>query len=255
MGILDGKTVLVTGIFTENSIAFSSAELAQREGATLIFSGFGRRKKITETIVKRLPQPGPVIELDVTNQTDLDSLAERLSAHVDHLDGMVHCISASKPEAVGDGFLTADWSDLSTSLQISGSSLQAVTKACLPLLSAGSSIVGVTLDGTPVWPIYGWAGVAKATYESTNRYLAHHLGARGIRSNLVACGPLNNFTMQSIENIGTTDDVWENRAPLGWDRNDAGPVARAVVALLSDWFPATTGEILHVDGGYHVMGM
>lgn len=255
MGMLDGKTVLVTGIFTERSIAYAAAELAQREGASLIFTGFGRRSKITQKIVQRLPFPGPVLELDATSQEDLDSLHSRVLEYANSLDGIIHCISASKPEAVGPGFMTADWDDLSTSLQISGASLQSVTKACLPVLNDKASIVGVTLDGTPVWPIYGWAGVAKATYESTNRYLAYHLGQRKIRTNLVACGPLDNFTVAAIDGIESTDGVWESRAPLGWDRTDLGPVAKAVVALLSDWFPATTGEIIHVDGGYHVMGM
>jgi meromycolic acid enoyl-[acyl-carrier-protein] reductase len=255
MGLLTDKTILVTGVLTEQSIAYAAAAYAQQEGAKLIFSSFGRRKKITEAIVRRLPFPGAVVELDVTNEDDLDSLTARLGEHTASLDGIIHCISASKPEAVGENFMSARWDDLSTSLRVSGSSLQAVTQACLPMLSDGASIVGVTLDGTPVWPIYGWAGVAKSTYEATSRYMAYHLGQRRIRTNLIACGPLTNFTMQAIENIDSTENVWEDRAPLGWDRSDLLPVAKAAVALLSDLFPATTGEIIHVDGGYHIMGV
>lgn len=255
MGLLDEKTIFVTGVLTEQSIAFAVAELAQRHGATLIFSSFGRRRRITEKIVNRLPDPGPVIELDVTNQEDLNLLTDRLAEHTNGLDGIVHCISASKPEAVGDNFMAATWDELSTSLRVSGSSLQSITQGCMPLLREGASVVGVTLDGTPVWPIYGWAGVAKSTYEATSRYMAYHLGSRQIRSNLIACGPLSNFTMQAIDGIETTEDVWENRAPLGWNRADFAPVANAAVALLSDLFPATTGEVIHVDGGYHIMGV
>ncbi len=255
MGMLDGKKILVTGIYTERSIAYASAELAAAEGAELIFTGFGRKMKVTETIIRRLPISGPILELDAREQDHFDTFTDRLREHTDHLDGVIHCMSSSKPSAVGKHFMTAKWDDIETSLRVSGVSLQALATACLPLMSKGGSIVGVTLDGTPVWPIYGYAGVAKATYESISRYLAYHLGKHGIRSNLIACGPLHNPTVAVIEDIESADGVWEARAPLPWSWQDLQPVSKAVVALLSDWFPSTTGEIIHVDGGYHVMGM
>ncbi|WP_026174524.1 enoyl-ACP reductase FabI [Acaricomes phytoseiuli] len=255
MGMLNGKTILVTGIYTERSIAYACAKLAAEEGANLIYTAFGRQRKTTEVIIGRLPKKGPILELDARSQEHFDTLSERLLEHTNRIDGIIHCISASKPEAVGENFLHAKWDDIETSLRVSGTSLQALAAACLPLMSKGGSIVGVTLDSTPVWPIYGYAGVGKATYESVNRYLAYHLGKHGIRSNLIACGPLQNPTVSKIQDINSTEGVWESRAPLGWSWEDLSPVSKAVIAMLTDWFPATTGEIIHVDGGYHVMGM
>lgn len=255
MGMLDGKKILVTGIYTERSIAYASAQRAANEGAELIFTAFGRQRKTTEVIIRRLPKSGPILELDARNQDHFDTLTERLREHTDRIDGVIHCMSSSKPSAVGKHFMTARWDDIETSLKVSGTSLQSLATACLPLMPKGSSIVGVTLDGIPVWPIYGYAGVAKATYESVNRYLAYHLGQHGIRSNLIACGPLHNPTVAQIEDIESADGVWESRAPLPWSWQDLNPVSKAVVTMLSDLFPATTGEIIHVDGGYHIMGM
>lgn len=255
MTLLAGKTILVTGILTEQSIAFHAARLAQEHGASCIFTSFGRRMKITGKIIGRLAQSGPLLELDATSQQDVDTLQERVLEHTDKVDGIIHCISASKPTAVGEHFLSAKWDDIETSLRVSGTSLHAVAAALVPIMPQGSSVVGVTLDGVPVWPLYGFAGVAKATYEAVSRYLASALGPHGIRSNLIASGPLDNFTQQAVAGIDHTEGVWEKRAPLGWDRKDFSPVAKAVVALLSDWFPATTGDIVYVDGGYHAMGM
>jgi enoyl-[acyl-carrier protein] reductase I len=97
-------------------------------------------------------------------------------------------------------------------------------------------------------------GVAKAALESTSRYLARDLGPRGVRVNLVAAGPIRTMAAKSIPGFKAFEDVWDDRAPLGWDVNDSSGVARTTVALLSDWFPQTTGEIVHVDGGYHAIG-
>ncbi len=252
MGILDGKRVLVTGVLTDSSIAFHVARIAQEQGAQVVLTSFGRTMKITSTIARRLPQTPPVVELDVQNTEHLDTLAERLREHVDGLDGVLHSIGFAPQGAFS--FLGAAWEDVSTALQVSAYSLKALATAALPLMSPGGSIVGLTFDARVAWPVYDWMGVAKAAFESTSRYLARDLGPKGIRCNVVAAGPLRTTAATSIPAFEVFEDAWPARAPLGWDVRDAEPTARACCALLSDWFPATTGEMVHVDGGVHAMG-
>jgi len=252
-GLLAGKRLLVTGVITDASIAFSVAKLAQENGATVVLTGFGRLS-LVERIAKRLPEPAPVIELDVTNQEHLDRLADRVREHVDGLDGVVHSIAFGPQSVLGGEFLNAQWPDVATALQVSTFSYKSLATACLPLMSAGGSIVGLTFDATKAWPVYDWMGVAKAGLESASRYLALHLGKQGIRSNLVSAGPLRTMAAKSIPGFEQFEDAWAERAPLGWDLDDRMPAARAICALLSDWFPATTGEMVHVDGGYHALG-
>jgi len=253
MGILDGKRILVTGVLTESSIAFHVARIAQREGATLVLTGYGRLS-LVERIARRLPEPPPVLELDVTDADQLDSLAERVSAHVDGLDGVVHGIGNAPQSALGGNFLHTPWEDVAAALHVSTYSLKALAMAALPLMGAGGSIVGMDFDASRAWPAYDWMGVAKAGLESCARYLARDLGPRGIRVNLMAAGPLKTMAARSIPGFEEFESMWGQRAPLGWDLSDPGPAARACVALLSDWFPATTGEIVHVDGGVHAIG-
>jgi enoyl-[acyl-carrier protein] reductase I len=252
MGLLEDKKLLVTGVLTDSSIAFHVARLAQEQGATVVLTSFGRTMKITSAIARRLPQPAPVVELDVSDQGHLDSLAERLGEHVDRLDGVVHSIGFA-PQGAFD-FMAAEWEDVSTALHISAYSLKSLAVATLPLMSAGSSVVGLTFDARYAWPVYDWMGVAKAAFEATSRYCARELGPKGIRCNLVAAGPIRTTAAKSIPGFQTFEDSWGERAPLGWDVRDPEPAARACVALLSDWFPATTAEIVHVDGGVHAMG-
>jgi len=248
MGILAGKRILVTGVITDASIAFHVARVAQQEGASVVLTGFGRLS-LVERIAKRLPDPPPVLELDVTSEEHLDSLAERLSAHVDGLDGVLHAIAYANPEeALGGNFLRTRWADVATAVQVSAYSLKAVTVAALPLMGGGGSVVGLDFDASVAWPGYDWMGVAKAGLESCARYLARDLGPKGVRVNLVAAGPLRTMAAKSIPGFDRFEGVWGDRAPLGWKITDPEPVARACVALLSDWFPATTGEIVHVDG-------
>lgn len=254
MGLLDGKKILVTGVLTQGSIAFHVARLAQEEGAQVVLTSFGRQYRLTEVIARRLPVEPPIVQLDVTSSDDLAALAERVGEHTDHLDGVVHSIGFAPQAVLGDKFLTAQWADVATALQVSAYSLQALAVASLPLMGAGGSIVGLTFDASYAWPVYDWMGVAKAAFESTSRYLARDLGPKGIRCNLVSAGPVKTTAATSIPGFETIEGGWDNRAPLGWDVTDAVPTARAVTALLSDWFPATTGEIVHVDGGVHAMG-
>ena len=253
MGILDGKRILVTGVLTDASIAFHVARIAQQEGARLVLTGFGRLS-LVERIARRLPDPPPVIELDVTDSGQLDSLADRVSGHLDGLDGVMHAVAFAPQAALGGNFLDTEWPDVATALQVSTYSLKALAVAALPLMSGGGSVVGLDFDASLAWPSYDWMGVAKAGLESCARYLARDLGPKGIRVNLVAAGPLRTMAAKSIPGVNVFEDMWDGRAPLGWDIRDPGPAAQACVALLSDWFPATTGEIVHVDGGVHAVG-
>jgi enoyl-[acyl-carrier protein] reductase I len=252
-GLLEGKRLLVTGVITDQSIAFSVARLAQETGATVVLTGFGRLS-LVERIAKRLPAPAPVIELDVTNQEHLDGLADKVREHVDGIDGVVHSIGFAPPSALGGNFLETSWDDVATAVHVSTYSYKSLAVAALPLMGRGGSVVGLTFDATKAWPVYDWMGVAKAGLESASRYLALHLGKQGIRSNLVSAGPLRTMAAKSIPGFDQFEDVWAQKAPLGWDLNDQEPAARAILALLSDWFPATTGEIIHVDGGFHALG-
>ncbi len=252
MGLLDGKTLLVTGVLKDSSIAFHVARLAQQEGAKIVLTSFGRTMRITQVIAKRLPEPAPVIELDVTSTEDLDALADRVREHADHVDGVLHSIGFAPPGAFE--FLSATWEDVGTAVHTSAFSLKALAMAAKPLMSSGSSVVGLTFDAQFAWPVYDWMGVAKAAFESTARYLARDLGPDGIRVNLVAAGPIKTTAAQSIPGFDQFEKMWRERAAIGWDITDPEPAARACVALFSDWFPATTAEIVHVDGGVHAMG-
>jgi enoyl-[acyl-carrier protein] reductase I len=255
MGLLDGKRLLVTGVITDASIAFSIARLAQEQGASLVLTGFGRMS-LVQRVANKLPQPPPLIELDVANQDHLDTLADRVREHVDGLDGVVHAIGFAPQSCLGGGFLDAPWEDVATAVQVSAYSLKSLSVAALPLFGdAGGSIVGLDFDARVAWPAYDWMGVAKAGLESVARYLARELGPKKIRVNLVAAGPVRTMAAKSIPGFAAFEDAWSGRAPLGWNNEDATPVARSTLALLSDWFPATTGEIVHVDGGFHAMGV
>jgi enoyl-[acyl-carrier protein] reductase I len=255
MGLLDGKRLLVTGVITDQSIAYSIAKLAQEQGATVVLTGFGRMS-LVERVAGRLPSPPPVVELDVANTGHLDTLADRVREHVDGVDGVVHAIGYAPPSCLGGGFLDAPWEDVATAVQVSAYSLKALAVAALPLFpESGGSIVGLDFDARVAWPAYDWMGVAKAGLESTARYLARELGPKHIRVNLVAAGPIRTMAARSIPGFATFEDAWDGRAPLGWDNTDAEPVARSTIALLSDWLPATTGELIHVDGGFHAMGV
>jgi enoyl-[acyl-carrier protein] reductase I len=258
MGILEGKNLLVTGVLTDQSIAFHVARLAQEQGATVVLSSFGRALSLTNRIAGRLPTPVPVVELDVTDPEHLEALPERLRQHVDHIDGVLHSIGYAPEAALGGNFLKTEWEDVATAVHVSAYSLKSLTMAALPLMTGEgrtSSVVGLTFDATVAWPKYDWMGVAKAAFESTSRYLARDLGSQGVRVNLVAAGPIGTMAAKSIPGFEEFKVMWDARSPIGWDVQDPEPAARACVALFSDWFPKTTAEIIHVDGGVHaIMG-
>ncbi|MFN8196306.1 MAG: enoyl-ACP reductase FabI [Nocardioidaceae bacterium] len=255
MGILDGKRILVAGVTMDSSIGFAVARVAQEQGATVLISNFGRALGITRRIAKRLPSEPPVLELDVTEPEHLDRLPDLVREHVDGLDGVVHSIAYGNPETLlGGKFLDGPWDDVAQAVQVSAYSLKSLAVACRPLMGQGGSVVGMTFDATVAWPAYDWMGVAKAGLESTARYLARDLGPDGIRVNLVSAGPLKTLAAKAIPGFEELESMWSTRAPLGWDETDQIPTAKAVVALMSDLFPATTGEIVHVDGGFHAMG-
>ncbi|WP_028932218.1 enoyl-ACP reductase FabI [Pseudonocardia spinosispora] len=254
-GLLEGKRILVTGVITDASLGFHVAKVAQQQGATVVLTGFGRMR-LVERIAQRLPEAAPVLELDVTDQSQLDSLAERVSEHVDGLDGVLHSIGNAPASCLGEGaFMNAPWEDVAATLQVSAYSFKSLATACLPLMSEGGSVVGMDFDNRQAWPAYDWMGVAKAGLESICRYLARDLGPKGIRVNLVAAGPVKTMAAKSIPGFSAFEDAWDERAPLGWDVTNAEPVARTCCALLSDWLPVTTGSMVWADGGFHAISV
>jgi meromycolic acid enoyl-[acyl-carrier-protein] reductase len=257
-GLLQGKRILVAGVTMDSSIGFATARFAQEQGATVLISNFGRALGITRRIAKRLPVDPAVLELDVTDVEHLERLPDLVREHLGPdagLDGVVHSIAYGNPETLlGGRFLDGPWEDVAQAVQVSAYSLKSLAVACRPLMGPGSSVVGLTFDATVAWPAYDWMGVAKAGLESCARYLARDLGPEGIRVNLVSAGPLRTLAAKAIPGFSDLEDLWSTRAPLGWDNTDQEPTARAVCALLSDLFPATTGEIVHVDGCFHAMG-
>ncbi len=254
MGILSGKNIVITGVLTEASLAFGVAQLAQKEGAKIVLTGAGRGLSITQRTAKKLPMPVEVVEFDVTIDEHTTSARNEVQQIVERVDGVLHSIGFAPAACLGDDFMAATWQDVSIAMQISAYSLKTLADAFVPLMTSGGSIVGLDFDNTVAWPAYNWMGVAKSALESTNRYLAKALGSKNIRCNLIAAGPIRTMAAKSIPSFGAFEDIWSDRAPLGWNVNDSSPVARSTVAMLSDWFPATTGEIIHVDGGFHSTG-
>jgi enoyl-[acyl-carrier protein] reductase I len=253
--LLAGKKLIITGVLSESSMATSAARLAQEQGADIVLTSFGRAMSLTRRVAKRLPDPPEVIELDVTQPDHLAALTGQLEREWGHVDGVLHSIGYAPPACLGGDFLAAGWDDVSTALHVSAYSLKSLAQAALPLMKeSGGSIVALDFDASQAWPSYDWMGVAKAALESTARYLARDLGGYRIRVNLVAAGPVRTVAAKGVPGFAEFEEAWSSRAPLPWRLDDAEPVGRACVALLSDWFPATTGEIIHVDGGFHAIG-
>jgi enoyl-[acyl-carrier protein] reductase I len=253
-GILDGKRVLVTGVLMESSIAFHTAKLAQEQGAEIILTAFPR-PTLTERIARKLPRPAKVVELDVTNTEHLAGLEAVVREELGGLDGVVHSIGFAPQDALGGNFLNTPFESVATAMHVSAYSLKSLTTACLPLMADhGGAVVGLTFDAQFAWPQYDWMGPAKAALEATSRYLARDLGKQNIRCNLVSAGPIGSMAAKSIPGFSELAQVWNHRSPLEWNMSDPDPAGRGVVALLSDWFPKTTGEIVHVDGGLHAIG-
>ena len=255
MGILDGSRILITGVLTDASLAFGVARLAQEEGAEVLLTGVGRGMSLTQRTARKLPTVPEVVELDVTNPDHLTALTADLTERWGRVDGVLHSIGFAPESCLGDGFMDAPWEDVSVAVHVSAFSYKALAQAVRPLMAEnGGSLLGLTFDARVAWPAYDWMGVAKAALESTSRYLARDLGPDGIRVNVVAAGPMRTIAAKSIPGFAKFEDVWDDKAPLGWDVNDPTPVSRACVALLSNWFTSTTGEMVHVDGGFHAMG-
>ena len=250
---LEGKRLLITGVLTKGSIAYTVAERAQEAGAQVVLTGFGRTRRMTERAASRLPDPPDVLELDVNSAEDFEALGKDLGERWGGLDGALHAIAFAPGDALGGNFMSAPPESAEVAFRTSAYSFKALAEALLPLMEGGS-LVGMDFDATKAWPIYDWMGVAKAALESVNRYLARDLGEQNVRVNLVSAGPVETPAAQGIPGFETLAGLWEKQAPLGWDTSDPGPVADAVLFLLSDLGRGITGEILHVDGGFHAMG-
>jgi enoyl ACP reductase len=259
MGILEGKKLVITGVLTDASLAFGVAKIARQEGAEIVLTGAGRAMSLTQRTARKLATddmpPPAVFEFDVTVPEHVESVREQVRDALGHVDGVLHAIGFAPASCLGDDFFASPWEDVAVAMQISTYSLKTLVDAFLPLMGPGGSFVGLDFDNQHAWPAYNWMGVAKSALQSLSRYLSRELGEHQIRCNLVAAGPIRTMAAKSIPGFALFEDTWDGRAPLGWDVNNSEPVARACVALLSDWFPATTGEIIHVDGGYHAMGV
>jgi enoyl-[acyl-carrier protein] reductase I len=256
--VLSGKRLLITGVVTRNSIAFEVARSAQLEGAEVILTGFGRARKLTERAATQLPEPAEVLELDVNSESDFAELRATLASRWGSLDGVLHAIAFAPPDALGGAFMETCSDSATAAFQTSAYSLKALSAALLPLMNGegagGGAIVGLDFDATVAWPVYDWMGVAKAALESVARYLARDLAEHQIRVNLVSAGPIRTLAASGIPGFDELATSWDRGAPLRWDVEDAAPVADAVRFLLSDLARGITGEIVHVDGGYHAMG-
>jgi enoyl-[acyl-carrier protein] reductase I len=252
--ILAGKRLLITGVITKGSIAYHVAEQAQKEGAEVVLTSFGRVRRMTERAAARLPAVPDILELDVNSAEDLSALTVSLQERWGGVDGALHAIAFAPEDALGGNFMHTPQESAAQAFVTSAFSFKALASALQPLMSTGASLVGLDFDATVAWPIYDWMGVAKAALESVNRYLARDLGPAGIRVNLVSVGPLGTVAARGIPGFEHLASLWSSQAPLGWDGGDPTPVASTVCFLLSDYARAITGEILHVDGGFHAIG-
>jgi len=252
--ILEGKKLVITGVITKDSIAFHAASRALDEGASVVLTSFGRARRMTERAATRLPSEVDVLELDVNNASDLVALSDSLRDRWGSVDGALHAIAFAPEDALGGRFMTTPPESAAAAFQTSAFSMKALAAALEPLMGQGSSIVGLDFDATVAWPIYDWMGVAKAALESVSRYLARDLGPRGIRVNLVSAGPLGTVAARGIPGFEGLAELWRSQAPLGWDVEDPAPVADTICFLLSDYARAISGEIVHVDGGFHAVG-
>jgi meromycolic acid enoyl-[acyl-carrier-protein] reductase len=254
IAMLERKKILVTGVVTDDSIAWHVADRAQRAGAEIVLTSFGRARRLTERAAKRLPDGADVLELDANEPEDFEELTAELRSRWGSVDGALHAIAFAPPDALGGEFLGTPARSAGAAFQTSAFSYKALAQAMLPLFSDRSSLVGMDFDASAAWPLYDWMGVAKAALESVNRYLARDLGPHGVRSNLVSAGPLKTVAARAIPGFEELAGAWEAQAPLQWDVSDPAPVADTVCFLLSDAARAITGEIVHVDGGFHAMG-
>ena len=253
--MLTDKKLLLTGVITRDSIAWEAARRAQEAGAEVVLTSFGRARRLTERAAKGLPETVDVLELDVNNPDDLEAVATELRDRWGRVDGVLHAIAFAPEDALGGRFLSTPAESAITAFKTSAFSLKALAVALADLYpDEGASIVGMDFDASVAWPVYDWMGVAKAALEATSRYLARDLGPRGVRVNLVSAGPLGTLAARGIPGFDELAEMWTRQAPIGWDGEDAGPVADAILFLLSDLSRAVTGEILHVDGGFHAMG-
>jgi enoyl ACP reductase len=252
--ILKNKKILITGILTDKSIAYASAQVALENGAQVVATGFGKGLRITERAVKRLSDDIQVYEMDIQNPEQVDTTVVNIKENFGSLDGILHAIAFSPTEAMGGNFMNTKVEDALTSFEVSAFSLKTLSQAFSPILNNPGSIVALDFDNTQAWPGYDWQGVAKSSLQSIVRYLAFYMGKEGIRVNAVASGPLATTAAKNIPGFTDMNDEWDQRAPLGWDSKNAIPVAKVVNFLLSEFSEAVSGEIIHADGGAHSVG-
>ena len=254
--LLADKRLLITGVLTHGSIAWHTARVAQEQGARLVLTGFGRGLRLTERAARRLPDPLDVFELDINDPAHMKRLAAELDGRWGGLDGAVHAIAYAPEDALGGNFLTTPSESAALAFTTSAFSYKTLAAGLLPLFEKAGGGALATLDfdnSTQAWPSYDWMGVCKAALASVTRYLARDLGPSNVRVNAVSAGPLATVAAKGIAGFSRFQEVWDERAPLAWDGNDPTPVANMICVMLSDFSTKVTGEVIHVDAGFHAV--
>lgn len=252
--MLAGKRLLITGVVNTDSIAFATAVAALDGGAEILLSSLGRDLDAARRAAAELPGEVPIVEADLTSTEDLEHLAAHIAGTWGHLDGALHAIAFAPQEALAGSFLDAGSQAAARAFDTSTFSYASLARVVAELAPpSGGSIVGLDFDAAGAWPVYNWMGVCKAGLEAVNRYVARDLGPRRIRSNLIAAGPIHTRAAGGIPDFQRLTDAWDSTSPLPWDAKDSSPVADTACFLLSDLSRMISGEILHVDGGYHAM--
>lgn len=257
MGLLDGKTGIVFGVANKRSIAWAIAQALSREGMRLAFTYQGERLKDgVESLANTLPD-SLILPCDVTNDQEIDSVYQSVDEAFGRLDALVHSVAFAPREDLEGEFVNTSREGFKTAHDISAYSLVALTRAALPLFdkSGGGSVVALTYYGAEkAVEGYNVMGVAKASLEACVRYLAANLGRRSVRVNAISAGPVQTLAARGIKGFGTMFHHYEEKAPMR--RNiELEEVGKAALFLLSPMSTAITGEIMHVDCGYNVIGM
>lgn len=257
MTILAGKTILVMGVANKRSIAWGIATSAYQQGARLVFTCLSEREhgKIKDLIAEGMPgEDFPIIECNVSEDASVATAFAQIKEQIGTLDGVAHCIAFAKTEELQGEFVNTSRDGYLLAQNVSAYSLVTVAKHARPLMTEGGSILTLTyLGGERVVENYNVMGVAKAALDMSVRYLAKDLGKNNIRVNAISSGPIRTVSAKGVGDFNKVQSTLAERAPLGRSTNqeEVGDVASF---LFSDLGRGVTGEVLHVDGGFHVLG-
>jgi enoyl-[acyl-carrier protein] reductase I len=252
--LLSGKKGLIVGVANKHSIAWAIAQSAAGQGAQLFFNYQNERlKENVEELVATLPG-SKAFPCDAGDDAQIDSLMNHVGKEAGKLDFLIHSIAFAPREELTGQFVNTTRKGFATALDVSAYSLVALTRAALPLMTEGGSVVTLTYLGAErVVPHYNVMGVAKAALEATVRYLAHDLGPRNIRVNAISAGPIKTLAARGVSGISKMVDHHKDFAPLR-RATEQGEVGDTALFLISPLGRGITGEVIYVDGGYHILG-